>query len=131
MRDRSADATAQERGSVSVLVAVGVAALVVLSMGVADVARVMLAASVAQTSADAAALAAAQALALDEREPEPAAFAADYASVNGAVLEGCMCEPGTFSATVEVRMPVGHLFLFGDDRSVLAEARADVDLPEG
>jgi secretion/DNA translocation related TadE-like protein len=131
MRDRSADVTAQERGSVSVLVAVGVAALVVLSMGVADVARVMLAAAVAQTSADAAALAAAQALALDEREPEPAALAADYASVNGAALEGCTCEPGTFSATVEVRMPVGHLFLFGDDRSVLAQARADVDLPPG
>jgi secretion/DNA translocation related TadE-like protein len=118
-----------ERGSVSVLVAAGVAALVVFSMGVADVARVMVAASRGQTSADAAALAAAQALALDEREPLPAELAADYASINGAELERCTCDPGSFSATVEVRMPVGDLFLFGDDRWILADARADVDLP--
>jgi secretion/DNA translocation related TadE-like protein len=118
-----------ERGSVSVLVAAGAAALVVFSMGVADVARVMVAASRVQTSADAAALAAAQALALDEREPPPEELAADFASVNGALLERCTCEPGSFSATVEVRMSVGDLFLFGDDRSVLAYARADVDLP--
>jgi len=118
-----------DEGSVSVLVAGGVAALVVFSMGVADVARVMLAASRAQTSADAAALAAAQALALDEREPLPAELAAHYASINGAVLETCTCDPGAFAATVEVRIPVGDLFLFRDDRAVLARARADVDLP--
>lgn len=120
---------APDEGSVSLLVAAGVAALVVLAMGVADVARVMLAASRAQTSADAAALAAAQALALDEREPLPASLAADYASINGAVLERCTCDPGSFAATVEVRMPVGDLFLFDDGRVVLARARADVDLP--
>lgn len=118
-----------DEGSVSVLVAGGVAALVVFSMGVADVARVMLAASRAQTSADAAALAAAQALAFDEREPLPTELAADYASMNGAVLETCTCDPGAFAATVEVRIPVGDLFLFRDDRAVLARARADVDLP--
>lgn len=120
---------ARDDGSVSLLVAAGVAALVVLAMGVADVARVMLAASRAQTSADAAALAAAQALALDEREPLPAGLAADYASINGAVLESCICDPGSFAATVKVRMPVGDLFLFDDGRVVLARARADVDLP--
>ena len=119
----------RDEGSVSLLVAGGVAALVVFSMGVADVARVMLAASTAQTSADAAALAAAQALALGEREPLPGELAADYASLNGAVLETCRCDPGTFAATVEVRMPVGDLFLFGDDRTVRARARADVDVP--
>ena len=119
----------REDGSVSVLVAGGVAALVVFSMGVADVARVMLAASKAQTSADAAALAAAQALALDEREPLPQELAADYAMRNGAVLETCTCDPGSFAATVDVGMPVGGLFLFGDDRVVRARARADVDLP--
>ena len=119
----------RDEGSVSLLVAAGVAALVVFSMGVADVSRVLLAASTAQTSADAAALAAAQALALDEREPPPEELAADFASLNGAVLEACTCAPGTFAATVEVRMPVGDLFLFGDDRTVRARARADVDLP--
>lgn len=118
-----------EDGSVSLLVAGGVAALVVFSMGVVDIARVMLAASRAQTSADAAALAAAQALALDEREPLPEQFAADYATINGAVLESCTCDPGSFSAIVQVRMPVGGLLLFGDDRAVLANARADVDMP--
>jgi len=118
-----------DEGSVSLLVAGGVAALVVFSLGVADVARVMLAASMAQTSADAAALAAAQALALDEREPLPEELAAHYASLNGALLETCTCDPGTFAATVEVRTPVGDLFLFGDDRTVRARARADVDIP--
>jgi secretion/DNA translocation related TadE-like protein len=118
-----------EDGSASLLVAGGVAALVVFSMGVADVARVMLAASRAQTSADSAALASAQALALDEREPLPEELAADYASLNGAVLETCTCDPGSFAATVEVRLPVGELFLFRDDREVVARARAEVDLP--
>jgi len=118
-------------GSVSVLVAAAVAALVVFAMGLADVARVMLTAARAQTSADAAALAAAQALALDEREPGPAALAAEYATVNGAALERCVCDPGSFSAMVEVRMAVGDLFLFGDDRAVRADAQADVDLPTG
>jgi secretion/DNA translocation related TadE-like protein len=119
----------REDGSVSVLVAGAVAALVVFSMGVADIARVMLAASRAQTSADAAALAAAQALALDEREPPPRELAADYATINGAALETCVCDPGSFAATVQVRMPVGGLLLFGDDRAVLASARAAVDFP--
>jgi len=124
-------AAGRERGSVSVLVAASIAALVVFSMGVADVARVLLVASKAQTSADAAALAAAQSLALDEREPLPEQLAIDYASIDGAVLERCTCDPGSFSATVQVRMPVGDLFLFGDDRAVMADARADVDLPPG
>lgn len=118
-----------EDGSVSLIVAGGVAALVVFSMGVADIARVLLAASRAQTSADAAALAAAQSLALDEREPLPEELAADYAAINGAVLESCTCDPGSSSAIVEVRMAVGGLLLFGDDRAVLAKARADVDMP--
>jgi len=118
-----------ERGSVSILVAGVVAALVVLSMGAADVARVLHAASTAQTAADAAALAAAQALAIDEEGPTPRDLASEYAVHNGAALEACECEPGTFVATVSVRMPVGDLFLVGGDRTVLAKARAEVDVP--
>jgi Flp pilus assembly protein TadG len=106
-----------------------VAALVVLSMGAADVARVLHAASTAQTAADAAALAAAQALAIEEEGPTPPDLASEYAARNGAALEACECEPGTFVATVSVRMAVGDLFLVGDDRTVLARARAGVDLP--
>lgn len=118
-----------ECGSVSLLVAGVVAALVVLSMGAADVARVFHAASTAQTAADAAALAAAQALAIDEEGPTPEDLASEYAARNGAALEACECERGTFVATVSVRMPVGDLFLVGGDRTVLAKARAEVDVP--
>lgn len=118
-----------ERGSVSLLVAGVVAALVVLSMGAADVARVLQAASTAQTAADAAALAAAQALAIDEEGPTPGDLASEYAVRNGAALEACECEPGTFVATVSVLVPVGDLFLVGGDRTVRARARAEVDLP--
>ena len=117
-----------ERGSISLLVAGVVAALVVLSMGAADVARVLQAASTAQTAADAAALAAAQALAIDEEGPTPGDLASEYAVRNGAALEACECEPGTFVATVSVLVPVGDLFLVGGDRTVRARARAEVDL---
>jgi len=118
-----------ERGSISLLVAGVVTALVVLSMGAADVARVLQAASTAQTAADAAALAAAQALAIDEEGPTPGDLASEYAVRNGAALEACECEPGTFVATVSVLTPVGDLFLVGGDRTVRARARAEVDLP--
>lgn len=118
-----------ERGSISLLVAGVVAALVVLSMGAADVARVLQAASTAQTAADAAALAAAQALAIDEEGPTPGDLASEYAVRNGAALEACECEPGTFVATVSVLVPVDDLFLVGGDRTVRARARAEVDLP--
>jgi secretion/DNA translocation related TadE-like protein len=118
-----------ERGSVSLLSAGVLVALVVLAMGASDVARVLHAASRAQTAADAAALAAAQALAIDDGGPTPAELADEYAARNGAVLDSCMCEPGTFEASVGVRMPVGDLFLVTGDRTVRARARAKVDLP--
>lgn len=118
-----------ERGSVTVLSAAVVAAMVVLAMGASDVARVLHAASRAQTAADAAALAAAQSLAIDEPALEPAELAAEYAARNDAALETCSCDRGTFEATVIVRLPVGGLFLVAGDRTVRAEARAQVDLP--
>ena len=118
-----------ERGSVTVLSAAVVAALVVLAMGASDVARVLHAASRAQTAADAAALAAAQAFAIDEPGLEPTELAAEYSVRNGAALETCACDRGTFEATVTVRLPVGDLFLVAGDRTVRAVARAQVDLP--
>lgn len=120
---------ASDRGSITLLSAAVLAALVVLAVGASDVARVLHAASRAQTAADAAALAAAQALAIDQEGPEPAALAGEYAERNGAVLETCSCERGTFEATVSVRLPVGDLFLVAGDRTVQARARAQVDLP--
>ncbi len=118
-----------ERGSVSILVVAALAALLVIAMGAADVARVLVAASRAQTAADAAALAAAQTMAIPAADEVPSDLARSYAERNGGTLETCECEPGSFEATVVVRMPTGRLFLVGDDRSVTASARAIVDLP--
>jgi secretion/DNA translocation related TadE-like protein len=117
-----------ERGSVSVLVAGLVVVVVMISMAAADVVRVLAAASRGQTSADAAALAAAQTLAIpDDVLPEDRAR--EYAERNGGVLDSCICDPGSFEATVVVEMEVGDLLLFGDGRSIVARARAVVDLP--
>jgi hypothetical protein len=117
-----------EAGSVSIVVVGLVAIVIVTAMAAADVVRVLATASRGQTSADAAALAAAQTLALpDDVLPEDRAR--EYAARNGGALESCICEPGTFEARVVVRMAVGDLLLFGGGRSVLARARAVVDLP--
>lgn len=117
-----------ERGSVSIVVAAIVAALVVLALGVADLARVLATAATAQTAADAAALAAVQELAVPG-ELDPEEIAREYAERNAAVLVSCECPAGSFEAVVTVRAPVGPLLLFEDDRAVEAVARAVVDLP--
>jgi secretion/DNA translocation related TadE-like protein len=118
----------QDRGSVSIVVAALIAALLVLALGAADLARVLTVAARAQTAADAAALAAAQELALPA-EADPADVAREYAARNAADLVECTCSPETLEAVVTVRAAVGPLLLFGDDRAVEARARAVVDLP--
>lgn len=125
--DRSS-ATRDERGSVTIVVAGILAASLVLALGSADLTRVLVVAADAQTAADAAALAAAQELALPS-ELEPADAARDFAARNGAILLSCECERETFEALVRVRVAVGQLLLFADDRVVEATARAVVDLP--
>lgn len=117
-----------ERGSVSVLVAAIIAVVVVLALGTADVARVLAVAASAQTAADVSALAAVQELAMPSGRV-PAEVAAEYAERNEASLVSCKCRAESFEAVVTVRMPVGALLLFGDDRLVEAVARAVVDLP--
>jgi secretion/DNA translocation related TadE-like protein len=114
---------------VTLIVAALAAIALVLAVGTADLARVLVAAARAQTAADLAALAAARELALPG-EAEPAAVAAAYAARNGAVLVSCRCDPGTFEAVVAVRLPVGPLLLFDDARSVETSARAVVVLPD-
>ena len=117
-----------ERGSVSVVVAGVLAAAIVLALGAADVTKVLDTASRAQTAADAAALAAVQELAVPtETEPEDVARA--FAAANGATLVSCACARDTRDARIEVRVPVGGLLLFGDDRVVIARAHAVVDVP--
>ena len=117
-----------ERGSVTIVVAGVLAATIVLAMGAADVARVYLVAAQAQTAADAAALAAAQELAIPSGT-EPEVVASAFADRNGADLVACECSPDATEAVVEVRVAVGPLLLFADDRVVVAEARGVVDLP--
>jgi secretion/DNA translocation related TadE-like protein len=115
-----------EGGSVSVVVAVLVAMIVVLGLGAADLAKALVAVSRAQSAADAAALAAAQELALPSGRETPDA-ASVYAARNGAELIECRCAAGTLEATVQVRVPVGYLSTLGGERNVEARARAVVD----
>ena len=116
-----------ERGSVSVVVAASAAVGLVLTMGVADVGRSLTARSRARTAADAAALAAAQELALPSGV-SAGDIAAGYAAAHEAELLSCVCEAGTFEVRVEVRTDVGALFLVPGERFVVARARAVVDL---
>lgn len=117
-----------ERGSVTIVSAGLLVLALALSLFVADLARVLAASAQGQSAADSAALAAAQELALSGVR-DPADVATEYAARNGASLVTCTCQEGAFQATVEVRMPVGPLLLFADDRSVTSSARAEVTLP--
>ena len=110
-----------ERGSVSVLLAAGILVVLVLVLGVTDLGRVLIARSKARTAADAAALAAADELALPTGA-DPAALAAEYAKRNGADLTACTCTVGTFEAVVMVEVTTGDLLLFPGVRVVVARA---------
>jgi Flp pilus assembly protein TadG len=116
-----------ERGSVSVVLAAGLAAALVMTMGVADLATVLAARSRARTAADAAALAAAQELAL-ATGADPAQLAVDYAARNGAELVFCICAAGALDASVEVRTGAGDLLLIPGEPELVARARAVVDV---
>lgn len=118
----------RERGSVSIVLAAIILLTLVLSVGVADLARVLVARSHARTAADAAALAAAQELALPSGA-DPADVAAAYAEHNGAILSDCVCARGTFDATVTVSIVVDGFLLVTGARTVAARARAVVDMP--
>jgi Flp pilus assembly protein TadG len=118
----------REHGSVSIVVAAIVLLALVLSVGVADVARVLIARSHARTAADAAALAVAQELALPSGA-DPADVAADYAGRNDAILTDCSCIAGTLDTTVTVTIVVDGFLLVTGARTVTARARAVVDLP--
>ncbi len=119
---------AGERGSITPIAAGMLLVLAVVAMGLADVGRVLVARGRAQAVADAAALAAAQSLAFPTgTAPEEAARL--LAERGGAGLVSCGCEPGTFEARVEVRVPVGRLLLGPDDLGTVAAARAVVEVP--
>jgi secretion/DNA translocation related TadE-like protein len=114
-----------ERGSVSVLVAVGAAGAMVVALLVLDLWRAVGARERAQGAADAAALASAGAIASGSAG-SAAQVARTYAEANEAELESCRCDPeaGEAVVTVRVRFTLG---LLGGERSVLATARAVID----
>ena len=118
----------RERGSVSIVVAAVVLLALVLSVGVADLARVLVARSHARTAADAAALAVAQELVLPSGAT-PDEVAAEYAERNDAILDDCLCDAGTLEAIVTVSIVVEGFLLVTGTRTVTARARAVVDLP--
>jgi secretion/DNA translocation related TadE-like protein len=115
--------TRDERGSVTVVAAAVIAMLVVLSMGVADVGRALLAREQARTAADAAALAAVAELAFPTGG-DPTTLAREYAVRNGAELTACACSPGSMEATVSVSVPIPGFLLFPGGSSVSVQARA-------
>jgi uncharacterized protein (UPF0371 family) len=98
---------ATERGSVSVVAAVVIGIALICTMGVADVAKALVARAHAHAAAD----------------------AAEYAGRNGGTIVSCDCVAGATEATVRVSLLVGSLLLLADDRSVTAAARAVVDVP--
>jgi secretion/DNA translocation related TadE-like protein len=115
-----------ERGSASLVAAAIVAVVMILALGAADLARVLIASTNAQNAADAAALAAAQELALPSGD-DPADLAARYAAMNGAELVDCRCAPASFEALVTVRVRLASLATVPGERSVEARARAVVE----
>jgi secretion/DNA translocation related TadE-like protein len=120
---------AGERGSVTVVAAGIAGVMVALTLFTADLGSVLIARERARASADAAALAAAQELALPTTGT-PQDQAADYANRNGAELVSCTCPAGALEAVVSVRVSIPHLFLVPGARTAEASARAVVDLPE-
>jgi len=118
---------ASQRGSVSVVCAAAICIALVCTMGVADVGRVLVERSHAEAAADAAALAAAQDLALGSGDP--LADATRFADDNGTVLVDCSCAIGAADAVVTVRRAFTGLLLVPGSFALQARARAVVDLP--
>jgi hypothetical protein len=107
-----------------------IAIMIFLTLGAADLGTALIARERAHAAADAAALAAAQELAMPSGSV-PQIQAEDYADRNGASLLACACEPGSQEALVRVSVPIDHLFLFPGSHAVQSQARAVVDIPSG
>lgn len=119
------ESKSREVGSISILAA-GVLFLAgVLSLVTVDILRALQAKGRAQTAADAAALAAAQEIALPSGV-DPKVVASEYASLNGGTLISCGCAPGSSEAVVEVEVPMVLVFV-GGDRTVRARAKAVIE----
>ena len=110
---------AKERGNVSIIALAGIALAFVLCIGVARVGAAVVLQSRADTAADAAALAGADALALGSSARAATRAAAAAAADNGARLVECSCTGVVAEVTVEIDREIGRAH---------GHARADVDL---
>jgi secretion/DNA translocation related TadE-like protein len=105
-RGRGERAVRAERGAATIVV-IGVFVLgMALMLGASRLGVAMLARARAETAADAAALAAADTLALGGDAAAASDQAAAVAEANGARLVGCDCGGRFATATVEVDVPV-------------------------
>ncbi|MFN2590226.1 MAG: hypothetical protein ABR518_05610 [Actinomycetota bacterium] len=108
------------------VVAAGVLFLTgILALVCIDLLRTVQAQSLAQAAGDAAALAAAQEIAIPSGSWSPTDAARSYAERNGATLLSCQCEVGGKDAVVRVQVHV-RLLIVGPDRTTDAWARAVV-----
>jgi secretion/DNA translocation related TadE-like protein len=108
-----------ERGNVTLIAVAGIALALVLCIGVARVGAAVVLQSRADTAADAAALAGADALALGHSAGAAADAARAAASDNGARLVVCSCAGDSAEVTVVIDREIGDAH---------GHARADVDL---
>src|SRR6185437_14831455 len=108
-----------ERGNVTIIAVAVVALACMLCLGVARVSGAVGLKSRADTAADAAALAAADKLALGSSDDDARTAASAAAADNGATLMSCSCSADVAEVTVEIDGLSGHAFGY---------ARAEVDL---
>jgi secretion/DNA translocation related TadE-like protein len=122
-------ARSDDRGSAAVSVVGLVAMVMVLMLGLTDLAVFLLARAKAQTAADAAALAAAAEL-LPGKGPGPEAEAEKLAELNDASLLSCNCPARAESVVVYVAVSTRFAILRAiGAKQVIARARAELDLP--
>jgi secretion/DNA translocation related TadE-like protein len=95
-----------DRGSAAVVVLAVFVAGMVLLVGASRVGAALIARARADTAADAAALAAADMLALGYDEHRATSAASETARANGADLEVCACAGPVVTVTVVVDVPV-------------------------
>jgi len=121
----------REGGNAAILMLAGAGLVMVLLIGLADLASYFIARTRAQTAADSAALAAVAEL-IPSIGEDPEGKAEEYANANGAELLECSCSMGTSIAEVRVAVPV-RLTLKGlaGKQSVEARAKAEIALPAG
>lgn len=112
-----------EQGVMTVFASAFVAVAVVLAIGIGRVGGAAVLQARAQSAADAAALAAADELALRRGNDAARHAAATVAADNGARLVLCWCESTFAEVQVEVDGPPG----LGLPRDASARARAEVD----